>query len=803
MRLLQLGAGDQLTLTKYLTHDIPPYAILSHTWGSEEEEVLLQDIQGDAREDATWRQTYGYRKILFCGQQAQRDGIQYFWVDTCCIDKRSSAELSESINKMFLWYQNAQKCYVYLADVSSSSENDDTTGIAWDAAFKDSKWFKRGWTLQELLAPRSVEFFSASGQRLGDKMSLELLIHDITGIAIVALRGHPLSQFDETERMSWLGNRQTTRDEDMAYCMLGIFNVAMYCVYGEGRDNAEVRLRQTIANWPRAPFEVQLTLRSRFDRALKDISQVVEILQQSGTSNFDTSRERDVMHESIQMYHLISDHQDYRRSELLDNVLLRLDSLFTADIQQENGSAREVFPGLAALHRFVNSNHDNQAQNYNKLKRLIPFKPEDKHAKRLNMSRKIVILWLQTDMAGKAQNVPRDLRLLNLLEILQEYLAAERTRLEDARTPPQSMWLAATTLFEVLASRKLCSCDPAHKVSVHLCVSMHHNKMKNGEFDFCFSTEGERQEARIKTSAMPPKRARQSLLGRSRSPVQCLSADTLKNAQLPKDYRLMYQLETNTLWRLQPEQTNLQFHNYRDPISLAQILDQGPRITVSDTMILSAVLAYAVYHLDGTPWLKSPWDSSNVYFIPTYGGLPLRPYIMAGLDQDMGESSAAPLGKEGSREIDLDDIQYDPNNQPSDTDNLPRLTLPRLIDLATILIELKFGGSIDSLAKMCGLKIIEDKKMQMGYRWYLASTLYDRLHGDTNFSFGMSSVLSACLEQTIGLGDDNELLDENEVSDIIFRRIVRPLEVEVEIFFARTDIDFDALILPLDRLKFR
>ncbi|KAF7531749.1 hypothetical protein G7054_g8587 [Neopestalotiopsis clavispora] len=794
MRLLQLGAGDQLTLTKYLTHDIPPYAILSHTWGSEEEEVLLQDIQGDAREDAIWRQTYGYRKILFCGQQAKRDGIQHFWVDTCCIDKRSSAELSESINKMFLWYQKAQKCYVYLADVPSGSENEETTEMAWVAAFRDSKWFQRGWTLQELLAPQLVEFFSASGQRLGDKMSLELLIHDITGIAIVALRGHPLSQFDENERMSWLSNRQTTRDEDMAYCMLGIFNVAMYCVYGEGRNNAEIRLRQTIANWPRAPSEVRLTLQSWFDKALKDFSQVAEILQQNDTSNSDTSIShtrlvRSYMYANINMIHSIRGHQDYRRSELLDDILLRLDSLFPADIQQENGSAREVFPGLAALHRFINSKQDDQSQKHTELRRLILFKLEEKLAERLNMSERPPIAYPKAEGSGIARKLPQDLWFPNLLDILQEYIAAERTRLENTRTPPQSIWLAATTLFEVLASRKLCSCDPVHLVSVYLCVSMHHNEMENGEFDLCLSTESERQEARIKTSAMPPKRARQSLLGRSRLPVQCLSADMVKSAQLPKDYRLTYQLERDTLWRLQPEQTNLQFDNSRLPISLAQILDQGPKITMQNTMILSVVLAYTVYQLDGTPWLKSPWDSSNVYFILTTSGQPLRPYIMAGLDQDMGESSAAPLGKEGFREIDLDEIKYDPNNQPSDTDNLPRLTLPRLIDLATILIELTFQGSIASLAETCGLKIIEDKKMQMGYRWYLASTLYDRLGGDLNVSSGMSSVLSACLEQTIGLGDDNELLDENEVSDIIFRRIVRPLEVDLEMYLGKTDID--------------
>ncbi|KAI1842834.1 hypothetical protein JX266_011010 [Neoarthrinium moseri] len=235
MRLLQLGAAGELVLTKDMTRDIPPYAILSHTWGSDDEEVKLQDlnIASQVGSEAKWMQTSGYQKILFCGQQAKQDGIEYFWVDTCCIDKTSSAELTEAINSMFRWYQDAQKCYVFLSDVHNGSQADESGGLAWKSEFQKSRWFRRGWTLQELLAPKS----------------LVRLVHSITGIRPDALEGHPMCEFDTLERMSWLAKRQTMREEDLAYCMLGIFGVQMPLLYGEGGDRAQVRLRETIAKW--------------------------------------------------------------------------------------------------------------------------------------------------------------------------------------------------------------------------------------------------------------------------------------------------------------------------------------------------------------------------------------------------------------------------------------------------------------------------------------------------------------------------------------------------------------------------
>lgn len=243
MRLLQREPDERFSFTRTFHHDGPPYAILSHTWGDDDQEVTFQDIQ-----HGTGMHRDGYKKLEFCGKQSSLDGLRYFWIDTCCIDKTNSTELNETITSMFRWYQGATVCYVYLHDVSYEvgQELEDVSPSTWREAFRRSRWFTRGWTLQELIAPPSVTFFSAEGQRLGDKTSLEGLLHEITGIPIDALRGQTLSSFSVDERFSWLGDRATKREEDLAYSMLGIFGVYLPLLYGEGEHNAFCRLREEI-----------------------------------------------------------------------------------------------------------------------------------------------------------------------------------------------------------------------------------------------------------------------------------------------------------------------------------------------------------------------------------------------------------------------------------------------------------------------------------------------------------------------------------------------------------------------------
>ncbi|KAH8585985.1 hypothetical protein B0O99DRAFT_695912 [Bisporella sp. PMI_857] len=256
MRLLQINRHGSFSLTDFAGIEIPSYAILSHTWGVDGDEVTFQDLK-----NVTDRSKAGYKKLRFCAKQAANDGLQYFWVDTCCINKSDTVELQFAINSMFRWYQNAAKCYVYLSDVHTPHP-DHLSQASWDACFRKSRWFTRGWTLQELIAPAIVEFFSADGKQLGDKKSLEQHIHEITEIPISALQGTPLSHFTIDERMSWVQNRQTRYEEDKVYSLQGMFDIHIPLIYGEG--------------WKRA-----LT---RFEREIKESLEAPLIISNSGTS---------------------------------------------------------------------------------------------------------------------------------------------------------------------------------------------------------------------------------------------------------------------------------------------------------------------------------------------------------------------------------------------------------------------------------------------------------------------------------------------------------------------------------------
>ena len=248
MRLLN---AETKTLEEYFEKDVPPYAILSHTWGKHE--VLFKDImKGRYNNDSD--------KIEGCCREALRHGLNYVWIDTICIDKRSSAELSEAINSMFDWYGMARVCYAYLADVHDTM---DVTVPESTIAFRKSKWWTRGWTLQELLAPRKVEFYSASWTYLGGKSmykgdeiyigddysptgSINSLIAEITRIRMKYLNmSSSLQKASVAERMSWAAQRQTTRVEDIAYSLLGIFQVNMPLLYGE-KNGAFRRLQEAI-----------------------------------------------------------------------------------------------------------------------------------------------------------------------------------------------------------------------------------------------------------------------------------------------------------------------------------------------------------------------------------------------------------------------------------------------------------------------------------------------------------------------------------------------------------------------------
>ncbi|OCK85758.1 HET-domain-containing protein [Lepidopterella palustris CBS 459.81] len=214
--------------------EAPPYAILSHRW--QEEEVLFEDIQ-----DQPENEEKGWPKVLGCCKNAQVHGVHYVWIDTCCIDQKSSSELSESINSMFSWYQDAKYCIAYLFDVKKSIHEPEGQD-----QFFFSDWFRRGWTLQELIAPKAVTFYRSDWYLLGLRYNLRGQISAITNIdeSVLCHGGlERLSTFSVAAKLAWAAKRQTTRPEDRAYSLMGLFGVNMPTLYGEGEAAAFFRLQ--------------------------------------------------------------------------------------------------------------------------------------------------------------------------------------------------------------------------------------------------------------------------------------------------------------------------------------------------------------------------------------------------------------------------------------------------------------------------------------------------------------------------------------------------------------------------------
>lgn len=245
MRLLKFRERDDsehldISIHEYNSHEAPPYAILSHKWGPTEDEVSFREITQADHYDLA-KQKKGFGKLEGCCRQALKDNLSHAWIDTCCIDKSSSAELSEAINSMFNWYGQARVCYVYLEDVKSEQDL-----YSPGSSFRNSQWFKRGWTLQEMIAPTNTRFFAADWIELGHKHQLAELLQEITKVSqFLLLNSQKLKDFCASQKMYWASGRQTTRVEDRAYSLLGLFNINIPILYGEG-SRAFIRLQEEI-----------------------------------------------------------------------------------------------------------------------------------------------------------------------------------------------------------------------------------------------------------------------------------------------------------------------------------------------------------------------------------------------------------------------------------------------------------------------------------------------------------------------------------------------------------------------------
>jgi hypothetical protein len=223
-----------LKLEEFFGDLIPPYAILSHAW--EGDEVSFDDMS--RMPSAEVKAKKGYPKIEQTCRIALQESLGYAWVDTCCINKSSSAELTEAINSMYEWYERSAICYAFLSDLNPS--------VTKDEGFPACRWFTRGWTLQELIAPAQVVFYDSNWNRRGTKHSVAYLVSQITRIQSDYLwRGNTIKFASVAEKMSWASRRTTTRIEDMAYCLLGLFDISMPMLYGEG-ERAFLRLQEEI-----------------------------------------------------------------------------------------------------------------------------------------------------------------------------------------------------------------------------------------------------------------------------------------------------------------------------------------------------------------------------------------------------------------------------------------------------------------------------------------------------------------------------------------------------------------------------
>jgi hypothetical protein len=247
---MRLVDTTSLEIKHFVERTVPPYAILSHTWG--DDEVTFAEMTNPS--ERTQRKA-GFNKIQNFCNVAKARGIQYGWIDTCSIDKTSSAELSEAITSMYKWYSEAHVCLIYLADVPPVSDILGQNSRSQLEAFKSSRWFSRGWTLQELIAPKTRVFLARDWTEIlidSDENGSSLLnkhLGSITNVNSAVLRDRNLlSMVPVGERMSWAASRQTTREEDAAYSLMGIFGVYFTIQYGEGIESAFRRLQIEIIN---------------------------------------------------------------------------------------------------------------------------------------------------------------------------------------------------------------------------------------------------------------------------------------------------------------------------------------------------------------------------------------------------------------------------------------------------------------------------------------------------------------------------------------------------------------------------
>jgi len=312
MRLLH---AETLEFRMFDENSLPRYVILSHTWGKDEvsyqDMCWLQKLQnmplelksnplyalfisaggGTLLPSSTGAITdrFGYTKIAQTARITLKLGYQYFWIDTCCIDKTSSAELQEAINSMYRWYKLCSRCVVFLADAAPILPGtllvDHFQGV-----LQNCRWITRGWTLQELVAPRYISFYDCNWAYICDKREVLTPLEYVTGIPAKVLHSGSFANESVAQKMSWAANRSTSRIEDTAYSLMGLFDIHMPMLYGEG-ERAFIRLQEEILKtsgddsifvW-RAPDAGHSTLRGLLARSPSEFKKCAGVFRGNGS----------------------------------------------------------------------------------------------------------------------------------------------------------------------------------------------------------------------------------------------------------------------------------------------------------------------------------------------------------------------------------------------------------------------------------------------------------------------------------------------------------------------------------------
>ncbi|KAI0900539.1 hypothetical protein F4806DRAFT_159869 [Annulohypoxylon nitens] len=451
---------------------------------------------------------------------------------------------------------------------------------------------------------------------------------------------------------------------------------------------------------------------------------------------------------------------------LLSGILVRLESLIVPapahpQFYRRQRETEIRYPGLEILHLLLKTCFRDQSIMIIYLRNRINF--GTKH----NQDGLIAFLKNQNNCL-KTQTLNYITKDIDLLVPLHK----------SPQEPPVGIWPQAKLLFWALESRKRCTCNSTHEYVMQLCLETHRAKLIDYDFDLYLVLGREWQETRVQAATSSRLHV---VVNEKKRKVEQLCTDIQQVHGSFPGHRLRLHLEKDILWKLSSEKSNVRIDETKPTISLAQIIiEKSSFLTEKTKRVLCVLLAYAVYHLHGTPWLESPWSSSNVMFLWSSNGVPMRPYIEK-------RPNNSHYGDVDSRTA-IDE-------QDDDPDSLLLPSYPCLIDLAVILMEIYEAKPLELLARKYSIPVVKD--MNTSARYILVKDVFEQCQFVITDRTRMA--IDSCLDPNIGLDDNKEKLDENGLQAVIYQRIVRELEDELEHAFSSLSVDkLDELVQKMD-----